>query len=147
MVWNHEHVAQRAEQLEREGAREMRRLAEAKASAGPEHVAPVEGEILVADGGQQDRGPIDVGNHVEDREDPDATMVVVGLDTLEADAYELGNGGQTVADVNPGYPETDDVVEVVYPDRTDLYLDQKRYSFPRQRLETIARVHGCDTDV
>lgn len=30
IVWNHEAVAQRAEQLEREGAAEMRKLAEAQ---------------------------------------------------------------------------------------------------------------------
>lgn len=33
MVWDHEDVAQRAEALEREGAKEMRRLAEARAVA------------------------------------------------------------------------------------------------------------------
>ncbi|UHQ96443.1 hypothetical protein [Natrinema halophilum] len=155
IVRDHEHVAKRAEQLEREAAREMRKLAEAHAVAGPEHVDGTDGsEIIVAgddglraDGGEpgEDREPIDVGNHVQDREDPDATMVVVNLDTLRADAYELEDGGPTVADVNPQYPETDDVVEVIYPQRTDLTLEGKEtYAFPRERLEVVARVHDRD---
>ncbi|QLG47878.1 hypothetical protein [Natrinema halophilum] len=157
MIRDHEHVAKRAEQLEREGAREMRRLAEAKAVAGPEHVDATDGSGIIvaeddglrADGGEpgEDCEPIDVGDHVQDREDPDATMVVVNLDTLRADAYELEDGGPTVAQVNPDYPETDDVVEVIYPDRTDLTLEgKKRYAFPRSRLEVVARVHDRDRD-
>ncbi|MFC6766038.1 hypothetical protein [Natrinema soli] len=147
MVCDYDHVAQRAEQLEREGAREMRKLAEAKATAGPEHVTPVEGEILVADGGQQDQGPINVGDHVQDEQDPDATMVVVNLDTLQADAYEIEVGGPTIADLNPEYPPKDDVVEVVYPQRTDLNLeDKKTYAFPKGRLEVVSSVHDRDGD-
>ncbi len=57
-----------------------------------------------------------IGDHVTDRDDDDgAPMIVVGLDTLRADAYELGNGGPTVAAANPDYPEQDDVVEIVFP--------------------------------
>lgn len=160
MVWNHEDVAQRAEQHEREGTKEMRRLAEARAISGPEHVDGTDGsEIIIAgddglraDGGESDRKtqPIDVGDHVQDEQDPDATMVVVNLDTLQADAYELEDD-LTVADVNTEYPSDDDVVEVVYPNRTDLNLEGKKpFAFPKSRLEIVSRVHdrdGEDSDV
>ena len=163
-----EHVCKRAEQQEREAAREMRKLAEARAIAGPEHVNAVDDEIVVVgetimtDGGAQeqadqddvddalaelkdvDEEPVDVGDHVTDEQDPDATMIVVGLDTLRADVYELEED-LTVADVNPEYPADDDVVECVFPTRTDLDLqDKKRYAYPRSRLEMVARVHDRD---
>lgn len=84
-----------------------------------------------------------VSDTVRDRDNPDATMVVVGLDTLRADAYELEDGGPTVADVNPEHPEDDDVVEVVFPSRTDMDLaEQKRYAYPRSRLVRVAPVHA-----
>lgn len=153
IVCDHEAVAQRAEALEREGAKEMRKLAEAQAIAGPEHVNGTDGsEIIVAgddglraDGGDAEVGqPIGVGDHVQDEQDPDATMLVVNLDTLQADAYELEDG-LTVADVNTEYPSNDDVVEVVYPQRTDLNLEEKkRYAFPKSRLEVENRVHDRD---
>lgn len=179
MIRDYDHVCQRAEQLEREGAREMRKLAEAKAIAGPEHVNGSDGtEILVADGGSEKAelregetedetshceaivqeqlaeadpgdlgpGPLDVGDHVQDEQDPDATMLVVNLDTLQADAYELEDG-LTVADVNPEYPADDDVVEVIYPNRTDLDLEgKKEFAFPKSRLEVVNRVHDRDDD-
>lgn len=156
MVRDYDHVARRAEQLEREGAKEMRKLAEARAIAGPEHVDGTDGsEIIVAgddglraDGGDAEVGqPIDVGDHVQDEQDPDATMLVVNLDTLQADAYELEDGGPTIADLNSEYPADDDVVEVVYPNRTDLSLENKeRYAFPKSRLEVENRVHDRNGD-
>lgn len=88
-----------------------------------------------------------VGDHVTDREDDDATMLVVGLDTMRADAYELGNGGTTVADVNEAYPETDDVVEVVFPSRTDMDVDTKRYAYPRSRLKRTKSIHDVGDDI
>ncbi|WP_226043448.1 hypothetical protein [Natrinema sp. DC36] len=154
MVRDYDHVAQRAEALEREGAKEMRKLAEAKATCGAEHVDGTDGsEIIVApdDGLRADGGekrdspqPIGVGDHVQDEQNPDATMLVVNLDTLQADAYELEDG-LTVADVNTEYPSNDDVVEVVYPQRTDLNLEEKkRCAFPKSRLEVENRVHDRD---
>jgi len=156
IVRDYEHIANLAEQQEREGAREMRKLAEAKAIAGPEHVDGTDGsEIIVAsedglraDGGEPetDPQPIDVGDHVQDEQDPDATMLVVNLDTLQADAYELEDG-LTVADVNTEYPADDDVVECVYPSRTDLSLEDKtRFAYPKSRLEIVNRVHDRDGD-
>lgn len=71
-------------------------------------------------------------------------MLVVNLDTVRADAYELEEG-QTVADINTEYPSNDDVVEVVYPNRTDLTLeDKERYAFPKSRLEVVSRIHDRD---
>ncbi|WP_137288612.1 hypothetical protein [Natronorubrum halophilum] len=111
------------------------------------HASRVAEQPEMADGGGGNREPIDVGDHVQDEQDPDATMVVVGLDTLRADAYELKDSGPTVADVNPEYPTEDDVVEVIYPQRTDLELEgKKRYAFPKSRLEVVARVHDRNED-
>ncbi|MDF9748416.1 hypothetical protein [Natrinema salsiterrestre] len=154
VVTDHEAVAQRAEELEREAAREMRIRAEARAVAGYEPtVEETDGsKIIVADDGSAvatDGGetqPIDVGDHVEDEQNPDATMVVVNLDTLQADAYEMEDG-PTVADVNTEYPPDDDVVEVVYPNRKDLTIEgKKKFAFPKSRLEVVHRVHDRDGD-
>ncbi|WP_436344480.1 hypothetical protein [Natronorubrum sp. FCH18a] len=138
---------------------DLEEIEHAKAVAGAEgvradggednvHASRIAEQLAMADGEGKDREPIDVGDHVQDEQDPDATMVVVGFDTLQADAYELGDGGPTVADVNPEYPATDDVIEVVYPQRTDLKLEgKKRYAFPRSRLEVVGRVHDRDEEV
>lgn len=160
IVANHidEGLVERANETETESGREMRRLAEAKTIAGPEHADGTDrSEILIADGRGSEATPedieeaipeteplIDVGDHVQDKQDPDATMLVVNLDTLRADAYELKDG-LTVADNNPEYPADDDVVEVVYPNRTDLSLeDKKSYAYHKSRLEVVARVHDRD---
>jgi hypothetical protein len=93
--------------------------------------------------------PIHVGDHVTDRddEDDDTTMLVVGLDTLQADAYELGDPGPTVAEVNPEHPEEDDVVEVIFARRTDLDVEKKRYAYPRSRLRIVEPIHNIDADL
>ena len=146
--WPEGRIQQRLEEIDR-----------AKATAGAEgvradggednvHASRVAEQLAMADREGTDREPIDVGDHVQDRDDPDTTMVVVGLDTLQADAYELDDGGPTVADVNPEYPPNDDVVEVIYPQRTDLELEgKKRYAFPKSRLEVVSRVHDRDEEV
>lgn len=114
------------------------------------------GRGVETDGGRDlekdDLPPLHVGDHVQDREDPDATILVFNLDTLRADAYDVGttdDDGEplTVADFNPEYPATDDVVEVIYPQRTDLTLERKKkYAFPRARLELVAPIHDRDGD-
>jgi|AntRauTorcE11898_2_1112593.scaffolds.fasta_scaffold08609_2 hypothetical protein len=180
MVWDHEDVAQRAEALEREGAKEMRRLAEARAVAGPEHVDGTDGsEIIVADdgaavatdGGEDEeednahasalnqtlnesdnsdleRPLLNVGDHVTDAvdDDRDATMVVVGLPSVKAAAYELdGDGKATVADVNPERFAEDRVIECAFCNPTDTDLDEtKRYAFPRGRVELETPIHDRD---
>lgn len=84
-----------------------------------------------------------VGDHVVDRENEDGpTMLVVGLVLKQADEYEV-NSGQTLANMNSEYPHTDDVVEIVYPSRTDVDtrpLD--RYAFPRSRLALRNPIHN-----
>jgi hypothetical protein len=96
-----------------------------------------------------DQLPVDVGDHVQDRDDDDddATMVVVGVPVESAVEYRLSEDGPTVADVNPDYPAGDDVVEAVFPERTDVDISsRKRYAYPRSRLEVVARVHDRTTD-
>ncbi|OIB59380.1 hypothetical protein [Natrialba sp. SSL1] len=104
-------------------------------------------QTLLADGGSTDLPPVDVGDHVQDREDADsATMVVVGTPLESAAEFEVKNG-QTVADFNPDYPADDAVVKVVYPSRSDVSTRPlQRYSFPRSRVEIVSRVHDRDND-
>lgn len=98
----------------------------------------------VPDGGQTQ--PVRVGDHVTDaEEDDDVTMVVVERTGHTATEYRLDGSQKTVADVNPGYPATDDVVEVVYPQReTERLADLKQYAFPESRLQVTAPVHDQD---
>lgn len=88
-----------------------------------------------------------VGDHVQDRQDGDddstPTMLVVATPLEQADEYVV-DGEQTVADYNPEeYPSDDDVVEVVFPSRTDNDLAMcNRYAYPRQRLKRVGAVHS-----
>lgn len=90
---------------------------------------------------------LDVGDHVTDREDPDATMLVVGTPLARAKTYEIDDDGTTVADVNPEYPGADHVVEVAFPQRTTADVgDLVTYAYPRERLERVAAVHSEEGD-
>ncbi|RDZ53103.1 hypothetical protein C5C07_15320 [Haloferax sp. Atlit-4N] len=112
------------------------------------HARRIAEQLNMADGDVLPR--LHVGDHVIDRDaDEDdsldiAAMLVVGLDTLRADAYKLADDGPTVADVNPAYPATDDVVEVTFPQRTDLDVEKKRYAYPRSRLRLEHPLHNRD---
>lgn len=82
---------------------------------------PVGAEVAT-DGGQLERPDEDVelpdlhvGDHVKDRDDPHATMIVVGLPPETADEYEVD--GTPLTEYNHEYPADDAVVEVVYPQR------------------------------
>ena len=90
--------------------------------------------------------PIYVGDHVTDRDDEDgATMLVIGLPVADASEYEVK--GQTVAKYNPDYPSDDDVIEVVYPQRTDVDVrDSQTYAFPRSRLVVEQPIHDVEGD-
>jgi len=95
--------------------------------------------------------PLSVGDHVQDRQDPDhhksATMLVVGTPLARAKTYEIDSDGTTVNDVNPGYPAADHVVEVVFPERTTVDLGTlSTYAYPRERLERVAAVHSEEGD-
>jgi len=91
--------------------------------------------------------PVHVGDHVVDREDPDAaTMLVTGLSPQPASRYTV-DGDKTVADYNTEYPAEDDVVEVQYPERTSVSLDRlQTYAFPRSRLKLEAPLHDRDDE-
>ncbi|RQG93706.1 hypothetical protein EA472_22480 [Natrarchaeobius oligotrophus] len=143
-----DHVCRRAEQQEREGAREMRRLAEARAVAGPEHVEGTDGsEILVADGGEdvtedgEDLEPLDVGDYVVP-DGRDATTVVMCCSDRTAGEYFVERIDETVAEYNECDPD-ERVYEVVFANRTDKDLaDCKRYPYPRSALTLEERLHG-----
>jgi len=97
------------------------------------------------DGGVEELPSLHVGDHVQDRDDPGATMVVVELPPHEVGEYRLEGTAKTVADVNPDYSADDDVVEIVYPERTtSVMANLKRYAFPRSRLERVAPVHESE---
>lgn len=84
------------------------------------------------------------GDHVVDRKDDDATLLVVGT-PLEAAVDYTVNGDQTVADFNPEYDAGSDVVEVIYPQRTDTDIDEQQpYAFPRPRLKLVEPIHDRD---
>ena len=81
-----------------------------------------------------------VGDHVTDREDDGAPLLVVGKSANRADQYYVE--GMRVADYNPSYPEDDPVIEAVYPDRAAVSLDiSEAYAFPRSRLELVEPIH------
>jgi hypothetical protein len=88
--------------------------------------------------------PVHVGDHVTDRDDQDddgATLLVVGLSPQPANHYTV-TGEQTVADYNEDYPEDDDVVEVTFPERTDIDITGRgQYAYPRTRLKLVAPLH------
>jgi len=91
-----------------------------------------------------------VGDHVQDREDDSegetATMLVVGLPLERAGASYIDED-QTVADVNPEYPETDHVVKAVFPQRTTVSVeDLQTYAYPRSRLERVEPIHSEESE-
>ncbi|WP_089650133.1 hypothetical protein [Halobacterium hubeiense] len=91
-----------------------------------------------------DQPSLHVGDHVQDREDDDATLLVTGISPQPANHYTV-NGDQTVADYNPDYPADDDVVEVRYPQRTTSNVSQlDTYAFPRTRLKLAEPLHARD---
>jgi hypothetical protein len=90
---------------------------------------------------------LDIGDHVQDREDPDATMLVVGTPLARAKTYEIDSDGTTVYDVNPDYPAADHVVECVFPERTSVDVGNlPTYAYPRERLERVEAVHSEEGD-
>ncbi|AFZ73065.1 hypothetical protein [Natronobacterium gregoryi] len=108
-------------------------------------VDPRSRSVVATDGGQEYEFPqLHIGDHVTDLEDSDATMLVVGLPSETAGEYEFREG-TTVADANPDYPVDDDVVLVVFPQRTDVAIDPlTKYSYPRSRLKLETEIHDRD---
>jgi hypothetical protein len=93
-----------------------------------------------------ERQTLHVGDHVQDREaDDDTTLLVTGLPGEAAANWPVNDGPETVAAYNEDYPASDMVVQVVYPERTDQSVGEKReYSFPRSRLALEHPVHDRD---
>ena len=162
-------VTDRADELETQAARQLRLAAEARAVAGPgdSQLEVIDGETgreLRADGGEDNTharrvaeqlGKADtedylptlhVGDHVTDREDDgdededSATMLVVRTEPTTAEEAQAGD--KTIAEHNPDYPADDAVINVVYPQRTDVNVDSlTEYGFPRSRLRLEEPIH------
>lgn len=92
-----------------------------------------------------ERPPLHVGDHVTDREDDDAPLLVVGRPADEADEYHVD--GVPLSEYNPSYPDDDNVIEAVYPQRSDIALDaEKTYAFPRSRLRIDEPIHDIGVE-
>ncbi|WP_255171262.1 hypothetical protein [Natrononativus amylolyticus] len=86
---------------------------------------------------------LNVGDHVRDREEPSQLLLVAQHTATPAAEYCLGETTTTVADVNPAYDPTDEVLLVAYPhsgaaDLADLTMGP----IPRGRLELVTRFQG-----
>lgn len=87
-----------------------------------------------------------LGDHVEDRDDPDATMIVVATPPRPISKAPI-NQEQTVADVNPDADDNEPVIKVVFADRSDTDLRSlQRYGYPRSRLRRVESVHSEGDD-
>jgi hypothetical protein len=94
-----------------------------------------------------DRPPIHVGDHVEDRDADDAApALVVGRPGLSAKEYAIDDSGRTVADANREYDATDAVIEVAFCSRTAGSIPDRTYVYPIGRLEVVASIHEENTD-
>ncbi|MUV59964.1 hypothetical protein [Halobacterium sp. CBA1126] len=92
-----------------------------------------------------DQLQLHVGDHVVDKEDDDATLLVATITPKTASEYDVGD--QTVAAYNEDYPRDDDVIEVRYPQRTTQDIDRlDDYAFPRSRLELVEPLHDRDDE-
>lgn len=89
-----------------------------------------------------------VGDHVTDREEnEEKPMLVAGIPGFNAKQYRIEGANKTVAELNPEYSETSEVVEVVFMQRTDTDLDgKKRYAYPIDRLKHRHSVHPTEED-
>lgn len=146
-----------ADHLERDAQNELRIQREAQAVTTPESEFRTDGgEVDTYDARENaqleiaknelEYPPVDVGDHVEDREDFDATMVVVRTPLEPANEVDARNG-KTVAECNPGYPVDDNVVVVRFPKRASVNLSSLQdYAFPRSRVRITSRVHDRDDD-
>ncbi|WP_395166304.1 hypothetical protein [Natrinema pallidum] len=143
VVRDHEHVARRAEQLEREGAREMRRLAEARAVAGPEHVDGTDGsEIIVADDGAAvatDGGETDHAELREGERGDDNTHTAAVADEQFALADEAAD--EPLLDVGDQVIPTDRETTVTVVRTTGKTAS--KYVI-EEIDETVAEYNNCD---
>lgn len=90
-----------------------------------------------------------VGDHVS-HPNRDANMLVVErIFSKTAAEYEITVDGETktLVDFHGDEHAGDDVVEVIFPKRTDVELSsQQRYAYPVGTLEVEGRLHDVDED-
>lgn len=118
---------------------------EIRTDGGNAHASNVAAQLrqAEADGGLK-HPPLNVGDHVQET-DGDATMLVVGLPSVHADAYEVQGGPLTVADYHDPKHAQERVIEAIYTNETDTALefdDDDVYAYPRGVLGRVAAIHG-----
>lgn len=92
--------------------------------------------------------PYRVGDHVTDREEEESKpMLVAGIPGHLAREYRVEGANATVAELNEEYPKADEVVEVVFVQKTDTDLSNlKRYAYPSSRLKRRNPVHPTEAE-
>jgi len=92
--------------------------------------------------------PYRIGDHVTDREeDEEKPILVVGVSGHLARDYRVEGANATVAELNPQYPKADEVVEVVFVQKTDTNLaNSKRYAYPSSRLKHRNSIHPTEAE-
>lgn len=139
---------------EAEAERDRQELERTQAVAGPEprirtdggnHAERLNAQLAMAED-ELEADNLHVGDHVQDRDDPDATMVVIRACEESAGEYYIGGVDESVAEYNDCDPD-EDVYQVVFAGRGDQDLaDLTRYPYPRSRLELVAPVHERDEE-
>lgn len=76
-----------------------------------------------------DADHIEPGNFVDDREDT-GTLVVIAETGREATSHAIAAVGETVAELNPGYPEDDEVVFCAYRNALDAAFGEAWRNYP-----------------
>jgi len=94
-----------------------------------------------------ERKMIEKGQIVVDREDPEDKLLVSALTGEESREWFISEIGKTVAEVNPAYSDTSEVVLAKYVKDIQSYDEKlrlekriiienhKKYSFPSDRLK------------
>ena len=71
----------------------------------------------------------------------------IGIPGHLAREYRVEGANKTVAELNGDYPDADEVVEVVFAQRTSNDLENlKRYAYPSSRLKARHRIHPTEED-
>lgn len=133
--------------------RTERRTTDVSAGWRAEYAAQEVATAVLPDGGEERPG-VGVGDRVKDLDsEADDELLVVDTHATEAAAFAIDGLDATVADLNPGYPPEDRVVEAVYLEEVHGTVEAWRtaadlrdavavgainsYSFPASRLGAI----------
>lgn len=95
---------------------------------------------MAAEGREDERPPLDVGDRVIDRDasgTPSAARVVELADEAADEFYVPAING-TVASANPEYPRTDPVVGIKFERGSDGRQSGPTYHYPATRLEAVS---------